>query len=942
MSKKQICPLFSAADREQAQPILDALRQKGFSLSEKSGAVLLFLSKAFAADEDAQRRFFAADSAGREIVPIDLDGAAQPELVHSALIAKNAVAAAGRSAGEIAERVSTAPIFQQSRPRRLSRTLLILALLLALGAALWLWRGAPQRREQRERAAILSAAQAKYGLSEEDLAGIAYVYIVSDGFYPLREDESERTYTIFPNYQMENDGMHWTSHADGSRIYASSWAAGDWDVLRLMPNLEGIVIVLADDGVLPDLSGLEHLEWIQIIDSRITDIGGLGGSSLSYFANFRCPIGDYSPLTRCERLEEFVMEFDFLEKADLSGFSPPALRYVRLGYAPAALELDLSGLKNCRTLEEVKLDNIPCGPPDGERSPVTDLDFLAGLPRLKTLTLESMTFLRDVSALETLPALEELTLKDCGRVTDISPLASASALRHLEIEECRAIRDFSPLGECRALQGLWLHSYTDEPLDNAFLASLPELREIHLFAERMRDVDFLNARSGGELRVTVCGDVDDYSGLAGPGEYVYLSIGPNGPVLDRALPYLRETAAIEELSLTGLEAADWALIPRPSRRLWLHDSDLTDLGGMPAWEAKGLELELTDLRRLRSLSGIEAMRALGDGGLRLEIRNCPLLYDLSALEGASLDELTISGALAAPELSGLRVGRLRLENIAGLTDLGCLDGLDASGSVDFELLGLDALRDLTPLRRFRGESLAVPPHLAEQAQELVDSGNFQSYEIAYPEGGWVFSADEEIALISLEELDTLPRVLLEHVRELCLVGERVVDGESFELVEREGRLLLRERGSGEETEITPAGGLTDLTALAPLAELRRLSLQSQPLEDLEGIQHLGALERLELRGCGDLADVSAAFTLQKLRALELSGCPLRSIEGVQNLTELEELDLSYTEVDDLRPLLELPALRRVRLSADMSAALDSLDGAAYDFELIVDQGGANE
>ena len=207
--------------------------------------------------------------------------------------------------------MSSAQGFLPPPPRiGLIRLLAAAALLLALGAILWLWRSAPQRAQARERAALLSEAQLRYGLSEEDLAGIAYVYIVSDGFYPLREDEGEKTYTIFPNYNMEADGMHWTSHEDGHRIYAASWEKGDWDVLKLMPNLEGLVIVLADAGTLPDLSGLEHLDWMQIIDSRITDIGGLSGSSLTYFGNFRCPVGDYSPLTRCEKLEEMVTEFD--------------------------------------------------------------------------------------------------------------------------------------------------------------------------------------------------------------------------------------------------------------------------------------------------------------------------------------------------------------------------------------------------------------------------------------------------------------------------------------------------------------------------------------------------------------------------------------------------------------------------------------------------------
>ena len=937
MSKKTVCPLYSAADREKAQTILDALCAKGFRIAEKAPAVLVFLSENFAADEAAQERFFTADSAGRAIIPVDLDGAVQNELVRSALIAKNAVSASGRTPEEIAERVSSAQGFLPPRPRiGLIRLLAAAALLLALGAILWLWRSAPQRAQARERAALLSEAQLRYGLSEEDLAGIAYVYIVSDGFYPLREDEGEKTYTIFPNYNMEADGMHWTSHEDGHRIYAASWEKGDWDVLKLMPNLEGLVIVLADAGTLPDLSGLEHLDWMQIIDSRITDIGGLSGSSLTYFGNFRCPVGDYSPLTRCEKLEEMVTEFDFLERADLSTFSPPALRYARFGYAPAALELDLSGLKNCTALEEVKIDNIPCGPPDGERSPVTGLDFLAGLPNLKTLTLENMTYLRDVSALGTLPALEELTIKDCGRVTDISALAGASALRCLKIENDHPIRDFSPLGACRALQEVSIDS--DKLFDTSFLSDLPALNSAHLnnsaHGAALQDVDFLLTLAPGTApAVTLNAAVDDYSGLAGPEGYGYLCLGPDEEVLDRALPYL-QGKTIDSLAVMRVKPSDWALMPEKIDSLWVLNTDLTDLKGLAAWKLE--KIQISTSRRLRSLDGIGALRGLDAGTLCVEINECPMLYDLSALEGTFLDELQIRDTLELPPLPELRVKRLRLQNITELSDLRCLDSLDASESVDIELVGLDGLRDLTPLRRFHGESLIVPPQLAEQGQELVESGSFQSCDVFYPEEGWYFHDDEEISLLSLDELDTLSKTLLGHVRELCLVGDRVVDTERFELAEHGGTVVLRDRGSGEETELAPQGGLSELSALSTLTGLQRLTLLNQPLESLEGIQRLDALESLDVRNCAALTELSAAFKMQGLHRLTVMGCPLRSLDGVQHLTELEELCLSHTGVNDLRPLLELPALRSVRLSGETAGALDSLAGVEYGFELIVE------
>ncbi len=938
MSNKTVHPLFAAADAERARPILDALKEKGFRTSDKAAAELLFLSESFAGDAAAQEAFFAADSAGREIIPIDLDGAPQPELIKSALIAKNAIAAVGRTDGEIAARVASAPCFAQ-RKSALPKLLLAAALLLALGAGLWLWRSAQQKAPADPNAELLAAARLKYGLSEEDLAKITYVYIVSDGFYPLREDESEKTYTIFPNHSMEADGMHWTSHEDGHRIYASEWAPGDWDVLKLMDNLEGLIIVLADAGSLPDLSGLEHLAWMQVIDSRITDISGLRGSSLTYFGNFRCPIEDYSPLTRCEKLASVAMEFDFVAKADLSDFSPPALTYARFGYAPAAMELDLSGLKNCTALEEVKLDNIPCGPPDGERSPVTDLDFLAGLPNLKTLTLESMSYLRDVSALGTLKNLEYLKIEDCGDVRDVSALGELKRLRQLDIGPNERISDLSALSGCTALQALNLVGL-DRVTDLSFVEELPHVDSVGALATPLRDVEYLQAvapRIGEYSGVSVSGKIADVSGLRHLTRFNSLLIIADGRSLDFFMPWL-EGAKGKRLHLSGFSDSALGALPELSAELQLDDCRMIDLRGLGAWSLE--KISINGGPALRSLDGVEALEKLRDGTLSIELRDCPLLYDLSALEGVFLDELSLSGALTVPDLSGLRVRRLRLENITELTDLRCLDGLDASESVDFELVGLDGLCDLTPLRRFHGESLVVPPQLAEQAAELVESGNFQSCDVAYPEEGWVFHADGEITLLSLDELETLPGTALRQLRRLYLAGDRGVDWDEFIVLEvyaENGKLTprLTNRRTGEQAAIE-TGTLTALPDLSALEELRELGIFSQSLRSLEGVQQLGSLESFYAWDCEQLTDASALFTLQGLRTVELLGCPLRSIEGVQNLTELEEIDLSHTAVDDLTPLTELPALRRVRISSDMAAAAASLEGREYRFDLIVE------
>ena len=941
--KKLLQAICSAADEAAVRPILDALQAKGFRIQnadapKKGEAVLLFLSAAFAADEEAQERFFAAESAGAAVVPVDLDGATQGELIANALMAKNAIIAQGRTTEEIAARVASAEAFaSKGMPKKLSRVLIAAAALLILAAGLWIWRSTPRQAEKRERAAVLAAAQAKYGLREEDLAEIRYVYIVSDGFYALREDESDKTYTIFPNHEMREDGMYWTSHEDGHRIYASAWSAGDWDVLRLMPNLEGLIVVLADAGALPDLSGLEHLDWMQIIDSDIRDISGLSGSSLTYFGSFRCPVEDYSPLNRCEKLVSVSMEFDYLQKADLSGFAPPALESARLGYGRAPLELDLSGLKNCTALKELKLESLPCGEYDANDPILEDLDFLAELPKLKTLTLEELPSLRDISALGTLPALESLVIDNCEKLTDISALASAPALNDLAIDNCQSIRDFSPVGQCTALRRF--HTWGNRHFrDDSFLVMLPNLENIALFDADVPNLDFLYALPADrKISFEFSGDIRDYSALAHIRHYDKLHVNPRNGVVSAVQPYLQGATA-NLLCLYECNGIDLSLLPEVTWRLELCKGDLRELTALPPLDIHILVLE--DLQHLTSLNGIETLPALSKSGsdrLQLSVVGCPSLTDWSALEGRSLDTLELKHVYSLPPLESIDFSTLELEGIGGMTDLSFLNSKPEGWHYHrIRLADMENLRDLSALRRLKGEELVVPPQLVEQAEELVALGAVESYEIETPEEGW--QTDEgAFTLAGLDELETLPQSTLARVEELCLAGDAVVNTGLYEFTERDGAYLLRERESGEETALGEvSGGLSELARLSPLTGLRRLTLASQPLESLEGIQALGSLEELSVRNCPQLEDVSAAFTLQGLRTLSLRGCPVGSLQGAQNLTELEELDLRGTTVTDLTPLLALEGLRAVWISEDMTEAAASLEGRQFGFELKIE------
>ena len=111
---------------------------------------------------------------------------------------------------------------------------------------------------------------------------------------------------------------------------------------------------------------------------------------------------------------------------------------------------------------------------------------------------------------------------------------------------------------------------------------------------------------------------------------------------------------------------------------------------------------------------------------------------------------------------------------------------------------------------------------------LADVGD---YSVAYPDGSWQ-PFDGELELLSLDELDTLPKSLLWHVKRLGIAGGQLFDfnrydiWEDWEHKDRNGNpaLQLHDRETNEVTPLTP-GVITDLDKLSVLTGLEELYLK---------------------------------------------------------------------------------------------------------------------
>ena len=936
--RKKLLLLSAEDDRASLAPLLEALQARGCRVVEgapgKNDAVLAVLSEHFYADEALCQRLLELVGAGSErILPLQLDGAPVPDALKNALYASNIIPAQERDAALLAERILATP--EPAKKKRLPLLIAAAALVLIAVVGGLIWRANQQLPEEEEAVPVIAETtetplQLPAGITQAELNRIDSVVIIGDEFYYSNIQEDRITVDDFAYGVWEDDAAHWYSKADGHEYTLTAYA--DLHFLGLMGNLAhlDLVLVEADEAAMPDGAGLLRYGMLHIEDCAFESLEWLRGSGIGRLDYYNSSATDFSPLTDCRALTELSVDLAAMEGADFSRFSPNRLERFSVRNGGNAGTVDFSGLKNCHTLRQAYFQGLT----------LPDIGFLSGLSGLQSLELWNLDGLRDVSALSTLSGLESLIVFDCPALRDLSPISGCGKLRELTINSdamtglkgvealselkylniaSQSITDFSPIGGCGKLQELWIDA--ENLHDLSCVAGNYSLRQIHLAFHYMDNVGFFTKLAGNAgLGVTLNGQVGDYSGLAGVKKYAYLCLGPwyDGD-LAASLPYLQD-CRIDTLALMHVFPDDWERMPEPAGSFHLMNSTLTDLSGMPAWGIESLWIQGD--RNLRSLDGIEALTRLRGDNMSVNIDSCPLLTDVSALEGARLRELNISNALIVPSLSGVALHNLTLENIAELEDLRCLEGLNAAGDFCLTLAGVDNLTDLTPLYAFHGDLLAVPPQLEAQAAALVEEGNFQRYELVESDS-YQNSFDLEVELRSLDELDTMPAALLRHVSCLCVLGDEVTEPYSFGLwrgtdPQTDEPVVWTQVYGEDEVRMLAVedGAIRDLESLSALTGLRELYLYAQPLRSLDGIQVFTGLERLDVSCCTLLEDASAAFACPQLTDLSLADTAIDSIQGVQNLRSLQSLNVNGTKLTDLSPLA----------ACDFTAAMEQAGG----------------
>ncbi len=956
--KRKLFPLYAKADEKRVAPILDALQTKGFPIAKageapnKNGVMLLFTSDRLHDEAALLDAFFASDADGVETVPVNLDGSTPPELLQNALYSRNTIFAERYSVDELAERIASAKPFETAK-KPLPVILAAAAAALAIAAGIFLTIKLLPAEETvaiepdptpAPTAAPVVPAQA--GITAEDLEKVHELIIIGDTLHYFTGDEGwvleqglARVGAEHFANRTEEDGLaHWYSKEDGHEIELAAW--NDLDFLRYMKNVKLITLVRVS-GEFPDLSGLTNLDNVELFECSMEGIAGLSGTRIRNFGYSGNTLTDFSPLSGCERLRYANLTLYAPIPADLTSFGPPALVNLTIDTDSSARTVDLSGLKNCPELSVVRLDSLP----------LTDLNCLSECKKLRELELWTMPNLIRLDGLEEHQSLERLFVDYmCENLADMTALSDNTSLKYIDLHN-EALSDLSWLSNAKDLEEiqLWnthgmrnlhgLEEHTNllrlymEGLDRLTdlsalqsctnihtiqmlrvftlsdvspIVKLPKLNRLEIYGSDLNNVDFLSEIVNTRSFSFGVSEVDNWEGLSALPRYSYLNITDSD---GSALPYIHNTPVAEfelwnRAGTTNLnsETLDLSLLPQVSRRLTLHCvRSLETLPSLDLWD-----LCLDDCPLLTSLDGIERLHELS----YLRIQNCSRLSDWSALEHKTMDRLELAQLFTLPDFTTLKADFLRLESIFDLEDLSCLEGYTRE-NYHIELFDVDGVTDLSPLYHLKGNFLKIPAHLQMQAEDLVNSGLLNAYEVEYPDGRWE-PAEPHVELLNLDELDTLPSAVLQRVKKLNMVGDVIFSWDDYRLDQQwdDGTptFTLRSNDGDESHDIVieQPGTLTDFSKIAQLTGLEELSLFNQTFPSLEGAQNLQNLWKLEVAFSPALTDVSAAFTLQELEELRLQSTGVTDMGGVQNLQKLRWMDLNGLKLDDLTPLGAIP------------------------------------
>ena len=342
----------------------------------------------------------------------------------------------------------------------------------------------------------------------------------------------------------------------------------------------------------------------------------------------------------------------------------------------------------------------------------------------------------------------------------------------------------------------------------------------------------------------------------------------------------------------------------------LSECDFThayETGGLDMYLSTNGETDLTPLESIREFSGWQLdwgkteryLPHLQNAVIHTLQINDEENVNLSQLPPVT-DRLELHKINSMTDLEGLKGPGPRVLQLDGLPNLTSLTGiekyLNGDGIREIEIGSCPRIADWTALEGADfdrlyvfGDLVFVPDNLQDKVQRIED--------------GW-WSDNVSFFLRSPEELDELPEIAVQNIREVFIAGNEFYDPRHYELQDRgPGRALVVNRDNGEEKTVRMGKGL-DLSFLKRLTGLESLTIAMQPITDLDAIRPLTGLKYLNVNFCSKLKDITALADLQELEEFRADFAGITSLDGLQGHNKLRALNINGLKVTDLSPLAE--------------------------------------
>ncbi len=679
---------------------------------------------------------------------------------------------------------------------------------------------------------------------------------------------------------------------------------------------------------------------------------------------------DLSGLLRCEKLQECELEYE-LPIENLS-FLAKAAHLRRLTVDNISRLRDVSALGGLKELREFELYG---------NTSVTDFSALAGCTALERVSLNSNwdARLRDVSFLSGLPGIKQICLNNLD-LPDLEFLRDIGARNvNIELELSGDIDDYSALSAVALYDRLVLDPDNGVGLDQ-ILPWLEGSTVYSLTLRRFSQVDLSQLTlAKTRLELDRCG-ITDLSTMPENWKAVRLNLNKCSAL--RSLDGLQNQDRIGRLGIGNLEIFNCPRLTDWSALEGMDMSSLSISGGYTLPDFSNLTIGRLELDRVEDVTDLHFLDGMQNAhALDIRLVGLDALKSLEPLRRFHGHDVSVPPQLAEQAADLVKAGNYFEYNVVYPEGGWELD------NEEFSLLSLDELETMPPALLRRVNALGLV------GDTLYDAGsgdiwqNWDNGKATLTYHSWIDNSETP--------LEYGPGIVKDFDRFRELTGLRRMDLYEQPLKSLDG---IQDFPELESFRASFCHDLTDASAVFACQQLRSLNLDNTSVSSIQGIQNLNQLVSLNINGTRvtDLSplngcDFSAAVEEEGgfwlcINALQIEDySPLASVpvysrleindadcadfapflEGVEirqfcsyncftdrsraedvnalfadfvrSHPELEEVAVPWNQaITDLTPLLELENLRYVRVCYDMPAALESLEGQNYAFQLEIE------